>query len=63
MNTQLSTEEIFKLLQDRFNTFNFSGFSSQGAQYDEEAHNAVIATLKDAVKSFTMGRLEVVTVK
>lgn len=61
MNTQLTTEEIFKLLQDRFNTFNFSGFSSQGTPYDEEAHNNVIATLKDAVESFTMGRLHVTT--
>lgn len=61
MNSQLTTEEIFKLLQDRFSIFNQSGFSSEGFPYDEEGHNAVIATLKDAVESFSMGRLQVTT--
>lgn len=61
MNIQLTTEEIFKLLQDRFSTFNYNGFSLEGKPYDYEAHNAVIATLKDAVESFSMGRLQVVT--
>lgn len=59
MNSVLTIEETFKLLQDRFNTFNFSGFSSEGKPYDSDAHNAVIATLKDAVESFSMGRLQV----
>lgn len=59
-HSKLTTEEIFKLLQDRFHEFNsLSGFSPEGAPYDEQAHNAVIATLKDAVESFSMGRLEV----
>lgn len=60
MNSGLTTEELFKLLQDRYNTFNFSGFSPQGNPYEEQAHNAVIATLKDVVESFSAGRLKVV---
>ncbi len=62
MNTQLTTEELFKLLQDRYNNFTtYSGFSPEGSPYDELAHNAVIAALKAAVESFSMGRLQVVT--
>lgn len=61
MNSELTTEELFKLLQDRYNNFTtYSGFSLEGKPYDEELHNGVIATLKATVESFSMGRLQVV---
>lgn len=64
MQSELTGIEIFNLLSSRYEEFLRSGaFTSFGSPADVYAHNAVIETLKDAVSSFSEGRLEVVYVK
>lgn len=61
MSIQLSTQEVFKLLQARYDYFEvYSGFSENGSPNDAEAHNDVVDVLKAAVESFSQGRLQVV---
>lgn len=61
MSIQLSTQEVFKLLQTRYDYFEtYAGFSESGSPYDAQAHNEVIDALKATVESFSQGRLQVV---
>lgn len=61
MQSELSTIEVFNLLNGRYDAFlRTGGFSKEGGPFDVQAHNAVLETLKDAVDKFTEGRLQVV---
>lgn len=64
MNSQLTTEEIFQLLSNRFYRSLSSGERGNAARpYSISDYNAVLSILSDFVESFSNGGLQIKAVE